>query len=92
MEELLKRGRPSGRALRKMPFLIPLVLQVCLGYSPIEAGLMMLPITFAGMLSKRVATRVIERYGYRRVLVANTLCNSLATSTIFSYYAGITVI
>ncbi|HTJ93809.1 MAG TPA: DHA2 family efflux MFS transporter permease subunit, partial [Pararobbsia sp.] len=32
-----------------MPFLIPLVLQVCLGYSPIEAGLMMLPITFAGM-------------------------------------------
>jgi EmrB/QacA subfamily drug resistance transporter len=55
-----------------MPFLIPLVLQVCLGYSPIQAGLMMLPTTFAGMLSKRLATSLIERHGYRRVLVANT--------------------
>jgi EmrB/QacA subfamily drug resistance transporter len=55
-----------------MPFLIPLVLQVCLGYSPIEAGLMMLPTTFAGMLSKRLATTLIERHGYRRVLVGNT--------------------
>ncbi|CAB3785136.1 putative transport protein HsrA [Pararobbsia alpina] len=55
-----------------MPFLIPLVLQVCLGYSPIEAGLMMLPTTFAGMLSKRLATNLIERHGYRRVLVGNT--------------------
>jgi EmrB/QacA subfamily drug resistance transporter len=55
-----------------MPFLIPLVLQVCLGYSPIEAGLMMLPTTFAGMLSKRLATSLIERHGYRRVLVGNT--------------------
>jgi MFS family permease len=55
-----------------MPFLIPLTLQVSLGYSPFDAGLMMLPVTAAGMASKRLATALIERYGYRRVLVTNT--------------------
>ncbi|RKP50366.1 DHA2 family efflux MFS transporter permease subunit [Pararobbsia silviterrae] len=64
-----------------MPFLIPLVLQVCLGYSPIEAGLMMLPITFAGMLSKRLATTLIERHGYRRVLVTNTFLVGIAIAS-----------
>ena len=64
-----------------MPFLIPLVLQVCLGYTPIEAGLMMLPTTFAGMLSKRLATHLIERYGYRRVLVINTFLVGLAIAS-----------
>ncbi|MGY8525508.1 multidrug transporter subunit MdtD [Paracidovorax citrulli] len=56
-----------------MPFMIVLTLQVGLGYSPMQAGMMMLPVTAAGMLSKRIATGVIERYGYRRVLVFNTV-------------------
>ncbi|KAF1046429.1 multidrug transporter subunit MdtD [Xylophilus sp.] len=55
-----------------MPFLIPLVLQVCMGYSPAQAGMMMLPTAFAGMAAKTLATRLIMRYGYRRVLVGNT--------------------
>ncbi|MBB3007269.1 multidrug transporter subunit MdtD [Cupriavidus alkaliphilus] len=55
-----------------MPFLIPLTLQVSLGYAPLDAGLMMLPVTAAGMASKRLATRLIQRHGYRRVLVSNT--------------------
>ncbi|MGJ7508166.1 multidrug transporter subunit MdtD [Variovorax sp. GT1P44] len=55
-----------------MPFLIPLLLQVSMGYSPLNAGLMMLPIALAGMAMKRFATPLITRYGYRRVLVVNT--------------------
>jgi EmrB/QacA subfamily drug resistance transporter len=56
-----------------MPYLIPLLLQVSLGFSPAEAGMMMLPVAAAGMVSKRVVTPLIRRYGYRRVLVANTV-------------------
>ncbi|WP_028225930.1 multidrug transporter subunit MdtD [Paraburkholderia ferrariae] len=56
-----------------MPYLIPLLLQVALGYTPFEAGLMMLPTAAAGMFSKRLATHLIMRYGYRRVLVTNTV-------------------
>ena len=56
-----------------MPFLTPLFLQVGLGYSPSAAGLTMVPIVVGAMLIKFVAERVIGRFGYRRVLVVNTL-------------------
>lgn len=55
-----------------MPFLVPLLLQVALGHSPLEAGLMMLPIAIAGMAVKRVVAPLIMRWGYRQVLVVNT--------------------
>ncbi|MBB3179764.1 multidrug transporter subunit MdtD [Variovorax sp. Sphag1AA] len=55
-----------------MPFLVPLLLQVSMGYSPLHAGLMMLPIALAGMSMKRFATPLIQRNGYRKVLVVNT--------------------
>ena len=56
-----------------MPFLTPLFLQVGLGYSPSVAGLTMVPIVMGAMLIKFFAERMIRRFGYRRVLVANTL-------------------
>jgi MFS family permease len=43
-----------------------------MNYSPLKAGLMMLPIALAGMAMKRFATPLILRWGYRRVLVVNT--------------------
>ncbi len=56
-----------------MPYLIPLLLQVSLGYSAFEAGLMMLPVAAAGMFSKRLITHLITRHGYRKVLLLNTV-------------------
>ncbi len=55
-----------------MPFLIPISLQVSLNYTPLQAGLMMLPAALAGMAMKRIATPLILRHGYRKVLVVNT--------------------
>ncbi|MEC5405025.1 multidrug transporter subunit MdtD [Paraburkholderia sp. MPAMCS5] len=56
-----------------MPYLIPLLLQVSLGYSAFEAGMMMLPVAAAGMASKRLVTKLIVRYSYRSVLMVNTI-------------------
>lgn len=56
-----------------MPFLIPLLLQVSLGYSPFDAGLMMIPVALAGMASKRAVVPLVKAFGYRRVLLVNTL-------------------
>lgn len=56
-----------------MPFLTPLFLQVGLGYSPSVAGLTMVPTVVGAMLIKLAAEPVIRRFGYRRVLVTNTL-------------------
>ncbi|KPX10681.1 Drug resistance transporter, EmrB/QacA family [Pseudomonas syringae pv. cunninghamiae] len=56
-----------------LPFLIPLLLQVALGYSPSEAGMSMLPLAAAGMFAKTVARWLIEHMGYRLILTGNTL-------------------
>ncbi len=56
-----------------MPYLIPLLMQVALGFSPMHAGMMMIPAALAGMFSKRVVVPLVHRLGYRRVLVGNTL-------------------
>jgi len=64
-----------------MPYLIPLLLQVALGYTPFQAGLMMLPTAAAGMFSKRLVTHLIMRYGYRSVLVTNTVLVGLTMAS-----------
>jgi EmrB/QacA subfamily drug resistance transporter len=64
-----------------MPFLIPLLLQVNLGHTPFEAGLMMLPVAAAAIATKSIVTRVISRAGYRRVLVINTFLLGLAMAS-----------
>jgi EmrB/QacA subfamily drug resistance transporter len=56
-----------------MPFLIPLFLQVSLGYSPFQSGLTMFPIAFAAIFSRRLAPPLIHRYGYRKFLLVNTM-------------------
>jgi len=64
-----------------MPFLVPLLLQVSLGFSPTRAGLMMVPVAVASMLTKRVTTPLITHFGYRRVLVTNTVLVGLAMAS-----------
>lgn len=56
-----------------LPFLLPLLLQVALGYSPAQAGMMMIPLALGAMLIKPLANSLIERLGYRRILIGNTL-------------------
>ena len=60
-----------------MPYMIPLLMQLAMGYSPSHAGMLMLPMALAGMGMKRVVTRIVVRLGYRRVLVFNTLALGL---------------
>lgn len=61
-----------------MPYLIPLLLQLAMGYSPARAGMMMLPVAASAILSKRLAPTLIQRFGYRRVLVGNTALLGMA--------------
>jgi len=61
-----------------MPYLIPLLLQIGLGYTPLHAGMMLLPAALAGMGMKPIAARLISRLGYRRVLLGNTVAVGLA--------------
>ncbi|MFM0687227.1 multidrug transporter subunit MdtD [Paraburkholderia strydomiana] len=71
-----------------MPYLIPLLLQVSLGYSAFEAGMMMLPVAAAGMASKRLVTTLIIKYSYRRVLMTNTILVGLTMASFSLTSAG----
>ena len=70
-----------------MPFLVPLLLQVSLGYTPFHAGMMMLPTSAAAIASKQVVTPLITRIGYRRMLVINTVLVGLAMAS-FALLSG----
>src|ERR1700726_98267 len=56
-----------------IPFLLPLLYQVGLGYSPIQSGLLILPQAFAAMSLKLTMPLILKRFGYRRVLIINTV-------------------
>ncbi len=63
-------ARLGGNA---MPFLIPLMLQVAFGFEPFITGLLMIPTVLGSLASKPVIRQIIQRYGYRNVLLVNTL-------------------
>ena len=56
-----------------LPFLLPLLYQLGLGMPAWQSGLLMMPSAAAAMGMKFISARVLRRYGYRQVLVVNTL-------------------
>lgn len=56
-----------------IPFLFPLLYQVGLGFTPIQSGLLMMPQAIAAMSLKMLMPRILSRFGYRTVLVSNTI-------------------
>jgi EmrB/QacA subfamily drug resistance transporter len=56
-----------------IPFLFPLLYQVGLGFSPIVSGLLMMPQAIAAMSLKLTMPKILHYFGYRRVLVSNTI-------------------
>jgi EmrB/QacA subfamily drug resistance transporter len=56
-----------------VPFLLPLLYQVGLGFSPVQSGLLMMPQAFAAMSLKVTMPAILARFGHRAVLVSNTV-------------------
>ncbi len=56
-----------------MPFLLPLLYQVGLGYTPVQSGFLIMPQALAAMSLKMIMPIVLTRLGYRRVLNYNTI-------------------
>ncbi|MFP1527355.1 multidrug transporter subunit MdtD [Escherichia coli] len=71
-----------------LPFMTPVFLQIGLGFSPFHAGLMMIPMVLGSMGMKRIVVQVVNRFGYRRVLVATTLGLSLVSLLFMDHRAA----
>ncbi|MFE3030813.1 MFS transporter [Streptomyces canus] len=63
----------SGAALFCTWYFITLYAQNILGYTPLEAGLSMLPSSLAIVLGSKLAPRLMHRLGARRVAALGTL-------------------
>ncbi len=56
-----------------MPFLLPLLYQVGLGYAPWQAGLLTMPQAGAAIGMKLITPAILSRLGHRAVLLLNTV-------------------
>jgi len=60
-------------AVGGMPFLLAMLLQVGFGLSPFEAGMITFASAAGALLMKFVATPIVVRFGFRRVLTINAV-------------------
>jgi MFS family permease len=56
-----------------VPFLLPLLYQVGLGFTAIQSGLLIMPQAIAAMSTKFLMPKILSRVGFRGVLISNTV-------------------
>jgi len=56
-----------------IPFILPLLYQVGLGFNPVQSGLLMMPQALSAISLKTTMPRILSRFGYRGVLISNTV-------------------
>lgn len=67
-----------------IPFLFPLLYQVGLGFSAIQSGLLVLPQAIASLGMKTFLPVILARFGYRNVLLVNTVMCGVMIMTFFT--------
>lgn len=68
-----------------IPFLLPLMLQLGFGLTPLQSGLITFAAAVGALFMKTLAGRLLRRFGYRTVLTVNAvLCGlSIAVCSLF---------
>lgn len=68
-----------------VPFLVPLLLQVVFGYSPMLSGFLLAPTALGVLLVKPFSLYLLRLFGYKKLLILNTVlvgCSIWIFSTI----------
>jgi len=75
-----------------LPFLLPLLYQVGLGFPAWQSGLLMMPAAAAAMGMKVFSIGILRRFGFRRILIVNTLLMGVTISMFALVGSGTPVI
>ena len=59
-----------------IPFLLPLMLQLAFGLSPFASGMLTFAAAAGALTMKFTAAPILRRFGFRRVLICNTLISA----------------
>ena len=65
-------------AISTLPFLLPLMFQLAFGLSAFDAGLLVLAVFAGNLAMKPFTTAVMQRWGFRSVLMINGILGVLA--------------
>lgn len=65
-----------------IPFLLPLMLQLAFGLSPFASGMLTFAAAAGALTMKFTAAPILRRFGFRRVLVVNTLISAVLLGAI----------
>jgi EmrB/QacA subfamily drug resistance transporter len=67
-------------AIGAAPFLLPLLLQSFMGWSPLMFGLLMISQTLGALAAKPTSAHLIGRFGFRTVLIISNLAGAVLTA------------
>jgi EmrB/QacA subfamily drug resistance transporter len=56
-----------------IPFLLPLLFQMCFHYSPVLSGTLIFPMAIAMFIMKFYVKKILKLFGFKQVLVFNTI-------------------
>ncbi len=83
----------TGGALVRLPvraisFVLPLMFQLTMGFSPVVSGLMLLALNGGDLLFKGLVARVLATGGYRKVLIVTTFLMSATLIACMGFQPG----
>ncbi|MFT3734294.1 MAG: MFS transporter [Rhodocyclaceae bacterium] len=70
-----------------IPFLLPLMMQLGFGLSPFESGLLTCATAMGAVFMKTTAAGILQRWGFRKVVIANTVFVGLSLGVIALFTA-----
>ena len=72
-----------------LPFLLPLLLQIGFDLTPFQSGLITFTGALGSMFMKAAVARVLKRFGYRPVLVYNSLISAAFLAACAGFLPGV---
>lgn len=63
-----------------MPFLLPQMIQIAFLRTPTESGMVMMASAIATLLAKSQVVPLVKRFGYRNILIVNTVLLAIVIS------------
>lgn len=63
-------------------FILPLLFQLALGYTPLQSGSLMVSLALGLLLMKFAVKKIINKFGFKKVLVINTMVLALSILTL----------
>jgi EmrB/QacA subfamily drug resistance transporter len=72
-----------------LPFLLPLLLQIGFDLTPFQSGLITFTAALGSMFMKAAVAGVLKRFGYRSVLIYNSLIGAASLGACASFQPGV---